>query len=373
VCRIHRNVSGITPKAELGNRVLDLFPDCIVWHLALKMSDDWYGDYIKQLDRALLSDASALTKGALQVLLAALVFQGNAKIAHIVVANAELMVLEMSVATALAVECSSLVCVMDSTGAMADLLDPSSHLGQGLSLAACSALCQWFMEDYWHILHLWHVPSKEEWKIHHEAHKAAKAAQIPLHPSCRVSFDFVCAAKEMAYQKEWHKDFSDPVKQGRNFLELVGLNRKPLKPTTSKGGAWSLFLASGSNLMTARACRATVGHAPMGEYHLCFHPGELTHCWCPLHPLQTRDHILHVCLRAVHEVDQEPPFLWFEVLEFCKLNDWVFNFPPPWKGGNQTEHMAQCGLSVRGGGVGCCDGGWAVNQVLWSSWTFVVN
>jgi len=81
---------------ELGNRVLDHFPDHIVQHLALKMSDNQYGDYIKQLDVALLSarqdvdcvhtssDASAPTKGAFQALLAALVFWGEARIAHIV-------------------------------------------------------------------------------------------------------------------------------------------------------------------------------------------------------------------------------------------------------------------------------------------------
>jgi len=156
-----------------------------------------------------------------------------------------------------------------------------------------------------------------------------KAAKIPLCPGCRVLFDFTWAAKKVAYWREWHKEFTDPVKWGRGFLELVGLNGKPLKPMTLKGGAWSLFLASGSNLMTARMCRATIGHAPMGEYHLCFCPGEPTHCWCPPCPLQTRDHILHICPRVAQMEDWEPPFSQIEVLEFCKLNDWIFDFPPP--------------------------------------------
>jgi len=57
-------------------------------------------------------DASAPTKGALQVSLVALVFQGDAKITHIVAAggqaiapNAELMVLEMSIVIALVAGC----------------------------------------------------------------------------------------------------------------------------------------------------------------------------------------------------------------------------------------------------------------------------
>jgi len=63
------------------------------------MSDDQYGDYVKQLDTVLAmarrdmdcvhisSDASAPTKGALQASLATLVFRGGNKIAHIVVAG----------------------------------------------------------------------------------------------------------------------------------------------------------------------------------------------------------------------------------------------------------------------------------------------
>ena len=213
--------------------------------------------------------------------------------------NAELMALELGISTALVVGCSSLVCFTDSMVAMADLVDLTPHSGQVSSLAACTALCKWFTEDHQHTLHLWHVLSKKEWKIHHETHVAVKAAKIPLCPGCRVLFDFTQAAKEVAYQKKWHREFTNPVKRGGGFLELVGLNSKPLKPTTLKGGAWSLFLTSGSNSMTARACRVTIGHAPMGEYHLRFHPGELTHCWCPPQPLQTRDHILHICPRAM--------------------------------------------------------------------------
>jgi len=132
------------------------------------------------------SDVSTPTRGSFQVSLASLVFRGGTKMAHIVAAgswatapNAELMALEMSIATAVAVEYLSLVCFMDSTMAMTDLVDPSPHSSQGSSLVACAALQHWFTEDQWRVLHLWHVPSKEEWKIHHEAHKAVKAAQPP--------------------------------------------------------------------------------------------------------------------------------------------------------------------------------------------------
>jgi len=41
------------PETQPGNRVLDIFQDRISRHLAPKMSNDRYGDYIKQLDVAL--------------------------------------------------------------------------------------------------------------------------------------------------------------------------------------------------------------------------------------------------------------------------------------------------------------------------------
>jgi len=119
-----------------------------------------------------------------------------------------------------------------------------------------------------------------------------KAAQIPLCPGCRVLFDIIQVAKKVAYHKEWHYEFSALGNQSRNFLKLVGLNEKPFKPMSLKGGAWSLFLVVGSNSLTARACRAMVGHPSIGKYHLHFHPGELAEYWCPFCSLQTRDHIL---------------------------------------------------------------------------------
>ena len=41
------------PETEPGNRLLDIFPDHIIHHLSPRMSDDRYGDYVKQLDAAL--------------------------------------------------------------------------------------------------------------------------------------------------------------------------------------------------------------------------------------------------------------------------------------------------------------------------------
>jgi len=93
--------------------------------------------------------------------------------------------------------CQHLVYFTDSTHAMEALVDPSPHLGQESSLAACAVLRKWFACDPLATLHLWHIPSKAEWKVHHEAHNAAKEVNIALQLGCQVSFDFVCSAKEV--------------------------------------------------------------------------------------------------------------------------------------------------------------------------------
>jgi len=112
------------PEGEPGNRVVDLYLHHIVHHLSPWISDNHYDDYIKGLDAVLdtihadmlciymASDASTPPKGDLQAMLASLVFWGRTKVAHIVAVggqamapNAELMMLEMLVATVIAAGC----------------------------------------------------------------------------------------------------------------------------------------------------------------------------------------------------------------------------------------------------------------------------
>jgi len=122
---------------------------------ASRMSDDCYGDYVKQLDGTYWLQCGmtlASTLHLMHLLPWRVIYRPSwppwgTKVAHIVAAggramapNSEFMVLEMSIATAMAVGCSFLVCFMDSTMAMLDLVDPTPHSSQNSSLAACSAL-----------------------------------------------------------------------------------------------------------------------------------------------------------------------------------------------------------------------------------------
>ena len=81
-----------------------------------------------------------------------------------------------------------------------------------------------------------------------------------------------------------------------NFLELLDDENNPLELTYSKGGTWLKYFGY-SNFLCARATRATVNHAPIGEYQLRFFSHEDFKCLCSSYPIETRHHILHECKR----------------------------------------------------------------------------
>jgi len=84
--------------------------------------------------------------------------------------------------------------------------------------------------------------------------------------------------------------------KGHNFLELLDDENNLLKLTYSKGGTWLKYFGY-SNLLCARATRATVNHVPIGEYRLRFFPHEDFKCLCSSYPIETRHYILHECKR----------------------------------------------------------------------------
>ena len=59
--------------------------------------------------------------------------------------------------------------------------------------------------------------------------------------------------------------------KGRNFLDLLGDDLNPIKPSSSKGGPWLLQFGHSNSLCT-RASRAITNHAPIGEYRLKLFP-----------------------------------------------------------------------------------------------------
>ncbi|KAL9716422.1 hypothetical protein Ac2012v2_8319 [Leucoagaricus gongylophorus] len=82
----------------------------------------------------------------------------------------------------------------------------------------------------------------------------------------------------------------------QNFLDLLDDDLKSIEPSYFKGEPWLKFFGH-SNSLCARASRAIINHAPIGEYRLRFFPQEEFKCPCGLYPIETRRHVLHKCKR----------------------------------------------------------------------------
>ena len=99
-----------------------------------------------------------------------------------------------------------------------------------------------------------------------------------------------------AWNDNWRMMFQASDAKEQNFLDLLDDDLKSIKPSYFKGGPWLKFFGH-SNSLCARASRAIINHAPIGEYRLRFFPQEEFKCPCGLYPIETRRHVLHKCKR----------------------------------------------------------------------------
>ena len=84
--------------------------------------------------------------------------------------------------------------------------------------------------------------------------------------------------------------------KGHQFLNLCDGDNNLLEPSYVKGGTWLKYFGHSNSLCT-RMTRATINHAPIGEYRLRFFPREDFSCLCGNYLIETRCHILHECRR----------------------------------------------------------------------------
>ena len=126
-------------------------------------------------------------------------------------------------------------------------------------------------------------------------------------------------------QYSWNSFF--PSSQGRHFLSLKGGNRKPLQPSYTKGGSWLPFIAE-SVTLCARATRAILNHAPIGEFRQRFFPAECTQCPCGHCQVETRRHILADCSRFAHAPLTDPLPSIKDFVKFLKEHPGAFAFAP---------------------------------------------
>jgi len=146
-----------------------------------------------------------------------------------------------------------------------------------------------------------------------------------LHPA--TSLDALCSKSVLSYLNAWRTAFNRPTVQGCHFLTLRGKNYKPLQPSYSKGGSWLTYFGQ-SVTLCARATRAILNHAPIGEYRQHFFPAECTQCLCGHCQVETCRHIFANCFRFAHSplIDLSPSIEDF--VDFLKEHPSAFAFSP---------------------------------------------
>jgi len=170
-----------------------------------------------------------------------------------------------------------IILITDSLGSARRSVDLSVHSGQAHSLAVCSALRSFFCSGSSHRIEFWDCLSNAEWSLYQMVHNDVTNTRVAarLHPA--TSLDALRSKSVLSCLDAWRTAFNRPTVQGHHFLTLRGKNRKPLQPSYSKSGSWLTYFGQ-SVTLCARATRAILNHAPIGEYRQRFFPAECTQC-----------------------------------------------------------------------------------------------
>ena len=112
----------------------------------------------------------------------------------------------------------------------------------------------------------------------------------------RISWDYCKKINSDNIISQWKMTLQVSDRKERNFLDLVDNDYSDIELSYTKGGPW-LQAFGHSNSLCARATRAIMNHAPIGEYCLRFFPSKDFKCLYRNYPIKTRRYILHDCMR----------------------------------------------------------------------------
>ena len=174
-------------------------------------------------------------------------------------------------------------------------------------------------------LHFWDSPSNARWFIHAEVHNEATRTRCPVQEQMQTSYDALSQENSKKRLEEWITDFSRGDTRDRHFLATKKDKQNEACPTYTKGGTW-LSLLGHSITLCARATRAILNHAPIGEYRAQFHPQEPAACPCGEVDLKTRAHILTDCPRFTKDRVTLPHPCLGDLIKFLTSNPTAFAF-----------------------------------------------
>ena len=294
----------INLELQPENRISDIFSNQFSFHSFSSSNDPSFKSHIHQLN-ALAVDSSTSSRNALVITDTSVKNNVTSSIAHIHVFNkpvvktlhhavnitaqeAKFFAIRCSINHAvLSHNTSRIIMITDSIHIAKKIFNPSSHMLQKQSNFILSELRKFFNQHSMNTIKFWECPSKSNWHLYKAVNSDTKLFNLtPLLPN-KYSWDFSKKLESDNIINTWKMTFQVSDLKGRNFLELVDNDNKPLKPTYCKDGSW-LQVFGHSNLLCARATRAITNHAPIEEYHLKFFLNEDFSCPYSLYPIKTR-------------------------------------------------------------------------------------
>ena len=241
--------------------------------------------------------------------------------------DAELFAIRLGVAKATSFDIKRIILITDSLSAARRAVDTSVYSGQAHSLSVVRALREFFTQYPDTSIDFCDCPSKAQWSLHHLVHEDVTNTRIAAGRHPATSLDALRSKSTTSCLDAWRSSLSHPSSQGHHFLSLKGGNRKPLQPSYAKGGSWLPFIAE-SVTLCARATRAILNHAPIGEFRQRFFPAECTQCPCGHCQVETRQHILADCSQFAHVPLTDPMPSIKDFVKFLKEHPSAFAFAP---------------------------------------------
>ena len=202
--------NSLDAEATPGCRLLDSFPECILFYPCNHSSLNSCNTYLESLDclcleassspstLVVVTDASVIPSRHMQAVptahiwnLGQQVLSSKTPASRTTAPDAELFAIRLGIAkaTSMAIEC--IILITDSLGSARWAVDPSIYSGQAHSLAVCSTLRLFFSQGHGHRIDFWDCSSKAEWSLHQLVYNNVTNTRVAAGPHLAASIDFL--------------------------------------------------------------------------------------------------------------------------------------------------------------------------------------
>ena len=180
-----------------------------------------------------------------------------------------------------------IIIITDSINTAKKIFDSSSHPYQIHSATISCELRDSFNKNINNHIEFWDCSSNKNWLLYSVVNEDSKSFDLSPNFSCKSFWDFCKKHDYDSILSQQRISFQVLDNKGKNFLKLLNNEFNPLKPLTIKGSPWLQYFGH-LNILCARATKAIINHAPIGEYQLTFLSREEFMCLCGLYSIKSR-------------------------------------------------------------------------------------